>query len=146
MRIKGIYDELADANRKLRREMAERAKAEEELRHAQKMEFVGQLAGGIAHEFNNLLQTIEGYTAYAMEGLTPEERRYQDLQQVLTASNRAAALTRQLLGFSRRSVLEKRHVDPNCVVADLARMIQPLVGARIEVEIVAGAGNRHRLR
>jgi signal transduction histidine kinase len=136
LRIKGIYDELATANTQLRREMAERAKAEEELRHAQKLELVGQLAGGIAHEFNNLLQTIEGYTAFAIERLSCDDSCRQDLQQVLNASSRATELTRQLLGFSRRRALEKRHVDPNRVVADLAKMIRPLVGKSIQLEIV----------
>ena len=131
LRIKSIYDELAASSERLCREMAERAKAEEELRHKQKLELVGQLAGGVAHEFNNLLQTIEGYTAYAMEGLAPQERRYQDLQQVLNASNRASTLTRQLLGYSRRTALEKKDVDPNRVVSDLARMIRPLIGPSI---------------
>ena len=92
--------------------MAERTKAEEKFRHAQKLELVGQLAGGIAHEFNNLLQTIEGYAAYAMEGLSPQERRYQDLQQVLNASSRASALTRQLLGYSRRGAWRRRTSIP----------------------------------
>ncbi len=119
--------------------MAERTNAEEKLRHAQKLELVGQLAGGIAHEFNNLLQTIEGYAAYAMEGLSPQERRYQDLQQVLNASGRASALTRQLLGYSRRSALEKKNIDPNRVVADLAKMIRPLIGARIQLELFLAA-------
>jgi signal transduction histidine kinase len=135
LRVKNIYDELAASSERLCREMAERAKAEEELRHAQKLELVGQLAGGVAHEFNNLLQTIEGYTAYAMEGLSPQERRYQDLQQVLNASGRASTLTRQLLGFSRRRGLEKRDIDPNRVVVDLAKMIRPLIATDIQLEI-----------
>ena len=118
---------------------AERAKTEEELHHAQKLELVGQLAGGIAHEFNNLLQAIEGYTAYAMEGLLPQEQRYQDLQQVLNASSRAATITRQLLGFSRRRLLEKKHIDPNRVVADLVKMIRPLIGAQVQIEMILAA-------
>jgi signal transduction histidine kinase len=136
LRTKSIYDELAAQSEQLRQEMAARAKVEDDLRHAQKMELVGQLAGGIAHEFNNLLQAIEGYTAYAMEGLSPREHRYQDLQQVLSASGRASSLTRQLLGFSRRSALEIRRVDPNRVVTELAKMIRPLIGPRIQLEMV----------
>ncbi len=69
-----------------------------------------------------------------MQGLSPQEARHQDLQQVLNASIRASTLTRQLLGFSRRSVLEKKHVDPNRVVADLATMIRPLIGSPIRLE------------
>jgi signal transduction histidine kinase len=135
LRVKSIYDELAASNERLSREISERAKAEEELRHAQKLELVGQLAGGIAHEFNNLLQAIEGYTAYAMEGLSPRDVRRQDLQEVLNASARASSLTRQLLGFSRRRVLEKKCLSPNRVVEDLAKMIASLVGGQIRLEL-----------
>ena len=84
----------------LRRQTAERAKAEEGLRRAQKLEAADPRAGGMAREFANLLQAIEGHTAYAMVGLSPHEKRYQDLRQVLNASSRAATLARQWLGFS----------------------------------------------
>ena len=115
-------------------EEALRNKAEE-LRQAQKMEAVGGLAGGIAHEFNNLLQAIDGYTNYAMEGLSAEEQRYQDLQQVRKATDRAATLTRQLLGFSRRQVLRRKNVDPNHVVADLTKLVRPVIGEHIQLEL-----------
>ena len=77
-------------------------KKEEEFRQAQKLEAVGALAGGVAHEFNNLLQAIRAFTSFALKGLEPEEQRYRDLQEVLKAAERAAHLTGQLLGFSRR--------------------------------------------
>src|SRR5262245_18727685 len=98
------------------------------------MEAVGTLAGGIAHEFNNLLQAIQGYTRFGMEGLDAEEQRYKDLEQVLLASDRATTLTRQLLGFSRREVLELADVEPNALVKSLVKMIQPLIGEHIKVE------------
>ena len=118
------------------RERAEKelCKKQEELRRSQKLEAVGQLAGGVAHEFNNLLQAIRGYTEYAQEGLSPEEERYQDLEEVCKATDRAAALTRQLLGFGRRQMLERKNVDTNEVVSDLTKMIRPVIGEHIKQE------------
>jgi len=78
----------------------------------------GSLAGGIAHEFNNLLQAIRGYTNYALEGLQAGSQRYRDLEQVIRAADRAAALTRELLGFSRRQVLERVSVDPHQLITE----------------------------
>lgn len=110
--------------------------AEEELRQAQKLEGVGQLAGGIAHEFNNLLQVIGGYARYAMEGLDPQEERHDDLEQVLKAADRATALTRQLLGFSRRHVIQPKSVDANDVVRDLAKLARPTIGEHISLGLL----------
>ena len=133
-RYDGVVEDITQ------RKLAEEALREKdaELRQAQKLEAVGQLAGGIAHEFNNVLQAIGGYGNCAMEGLSPQEQRYQDLQQVLKAADRAAMLTRQLLGFSRRQVLRPRNVDPNQVVGDLAKMLQPIIGEQISLEVVLG--------
>jgi PAS domain S-box-containing protein len=108
---------------------------DDQLRHAQKLEAVGTLAGGIAHEFNNLIQAIQGYTIYAMDGLEAADPRYQDLDQVLIASKRAAALTKQLLGFSRRQILEFEVVDLNQLIKDLAKLIQPLIGENIAIQL-----------
>jgi two-component system cell cycle sensor histidine kinase/response regulator CckA len=106
---------------------------EEHLRQKQKLEAIGSLAGGVAHEFNNLLQAILGYTQFAMDGLPAGERRYEDLEQVLKAANRASALTRQLLAFGRRQVLKRTSVHPNEVVTDLVKMLRPLIGEGIEL-------------
>ena len=97
------------------RKQAEEAlrKKEEEFLQAQKMEAVGALAGGVAHEFNNLLQAIRAFTKFALKGLSPEETRYRDLQEVLKASERAATLTRQLLGVSRRQQFQMTDVRLN---------------------------------
>jgi PAS domain S-box-containing protein len=111
---------------------------EEKLLQAQKLESVGQLAGGVAHEFNNLLQVIEGYTRYGMEGLDPEEDRCRDLQQVLEAADRAATLTRQLLGFSRHKAIQPKSVDANLVVRDLIKLIRPTIGKLITVMYFLG--------
>jgi PAS domain S-box-containing protein len=115
------------------RDITDQIKMEHQFRQAQKMEAVGMLAGGIAHEFNNLLQAVCGYTKLALEGLPPVEQPYQDLQLVLRSADRATALTRQLLSFGRRQVLERTQVDPNQVVVDLVKMLRPLIGENIEV-------------
>jgi two-component system, cell cycle sensor histidine kinase and response regulator CckA len=99
---------------------------------------VGLLAGGVAHEFNNLLQAIGGYTNCAMEGLLPDNQRYSDLDQVRKATDRAATLTRELLGFSRRRKLQPVSLDPNEVVDDLVKMLRPLIGAHIDLKTVFG--------
>jgi signal transduction histidine kinase/CheY-like chemotaxis protein len=129
-------------NRRLRDEIAERKQVEadlkrrdEQFRQAQKLESIGQLAGGIAHEFNNLLQAIRGYTRFGMDGLLPSHQRYQDLAQVIKATDRAIKLTRQLLGFSRRQVLRRTICDPHEVVTELVRLLRPLIGEQIEVDV-----------
>ena len=112
---------------------AELLQRDEQLRQSQKLEAIGSLAGGIAHEFNNLLQTIRGYTNYAMKGLSAEDLRRQDLRQVLLAADRAAALTRQLLGFSRHQALDLRELHPEDVIHDVLAMLRPLIGETIEI-------------
>ncbi len=114
---------------------AELAQRDEQLRQSHKLEAVGSLAGGIAHEFNNLLQAIRGYTKYAMEGLQADDQRYQDLEQVIKAADRAATLTRELLGFSRRQVLERGNLDPRELVTDLVKMLRPLIGEQIDLQV-----------
>ena len=102
----------------------------------QKLEAVGALAGGVAHEFNNLLQAIQAFTRFALKGLAPDEQRYEDLQEVLKASERAASLTRQLLGFSRRQQFQPKDTRLNTILADLEKMLRPLIGENIELQLV----------
>ncbi len=137
----GIVRDLTERNRAAE----ELRKRDEKLRHSQKLEALGTLAGGVAHEFNNLLQSIQGYTAYAMEGLADDDTRRHDLELVLKASRRAAALTRQLLGFSRREMLQFSDLDLNQVVRESARLLQPLIGEhiRLELSLDEHAGNVH---
>lgn len=131
------------------RDVTERKQAEEllhkkdqQLRQQQKLEAVGSLAGGVAHEFNNLLQAIVGYTDFALDGLSPQEQRFQDLEQVMKAAQRATTLTRQLLSFSRRQPLERVQVDVKAAVAELMKMARPLIGADIELQTVFAQGTR----
>lgn len=108
-----------------------------QFEQAQKMESIGRLAGGVAHDFNNLLTVINGYTEFALQGLTADDRRLkEDLEQVLSAGQRAAGLTRQLLAFSRRQVLRPEVVNMNQIVKDLEKMLRRLIGE--DVEIVLG--------
>ncbi len=126
-----------------RRAQEELRKRDEQLRHSQKLEALGTLAGGVAHEFNNLLQSIQGYTRYAAEGFPLDDPRRQDLDLVLQAANRAASLTRQLLGFSRRQILQYADLDPNQIVSELARLLRPLIGEHIRLELSLGENVGH---
>lgn len=124
-------------------DITEKKNLQSQVLHAQRMESVGTLAGGVAHEFNNLLQAIRGYTQYGMQGLDPSDQRRQDLEHVLKATDRASALTRQLLSFGRRQRLERLNVDPNQVVDDTTQMIRPLIGAHIDVQLLLGDNVPH---
>jgi two-component system CheB/CheR fusion protein len=110
-------------------------KSQEHLRQAQKMEAIGRLAGGIAHDFNNLLTAIIGYSALLLDSLLGNESALQQVQQIKAAGDRAASLTKQLLAFSRRQVLQPKVIDLNLIVMDFERMLRRLVGERIEVAI-----------
>ncbi len=103
---------------------------EAQFRQAQKMDAVGQLAGGIAHDFNNLLTAILGYGRFLEEVLTDAEQR-RDLAEIIKAADRAAALTRQLLAFSRRQVLELTIVNVNALIEGTTNLLQRLIGEHI---------------
>jgi PAS domain S-box-containing protein len=113
--------------------------SEAQLRHAQKMDAVGQLAGGIAHDFNNLLTVICGYSSFALKAIPSGNPAQADIEEVLNAGQRAATLTRQLLAFSRRQVLAPRRLDLNAVVHASWQMLRRLIGENVDFSVVYGA-------
>ncbi|MGA2447400.1 MAG: response regulator [Polyangiaceae bacterium] len=117
---------------------AERAKLEEQLAISQRMEAIGSLAGGIAHDFNNLLSVILGYTEFAMEGTSAGDPRREALLEVKKAGERAAALTRQLLAFGRKQMLQPVLLDLNQIAAGLEKMLRRILGEDIEyIQVLA---------
>jgi PAS domain S-box-containing protein len=111
---------------------------EEQLRHAQKMQAVGHLAGGIAHDFNNVLTVIHGHAEIMSQQIQSDDPLVSRLEEIRQAANRAAALTRQLLAFSRRQVLQPRILNINGVVSNLSQMLARLIGENIELKFNPG--------
>ncbi|MFB3829345.1 MAG: PAS domain S-box protein [Bryobacteraceae bacterium] len=114
-------------------DVTERTQLEDQLRHAQKMEAVGRLAGGVAHDFNNMLTIIGGYGRMVIDKLPPGDRARATLELMLEAADRAAVLTGQLLAFSRRGVVQARVLDLNQVVSGMENMLRRLIGEHIEL-------------
>jgi PAS domain S-box-containing protein len=122
-------------------DVTERRLLEQQFRQAQKMEAIGQLAGGVAHDFNNLLMVISSFTELVSEAGPTNDDQKRHLEEVLKASRRAATLTRQLLAFSRKQVLAPTVLDLNSVIADLGKMLPRLIGAHIKVQLLAKTTN-----
>jgi PAS domain S-box-containing protein len=106
---------------------------EEQMRAAQKMEAVGRLAGGVAHDFNNLLTVINSYADLLLGEMGPDDAKRQDVREIRSAGDKAAALTQQLLAFSRRQVLEPEVMNLNRVVEEMARMLERVLGEDIDL-------------
>jgi len=121
-------------------DITERKELEAQLRQAQKMEAIGQLAGGVAHDFNNLLTVIGGRSSLLLQKLRPDDPARRDVDLIEKTAQRAAGLTRQLLAFSRKQVLEPKPLDLNTLVAGVAPMLKRLIGEHIEVVTVPGGG------
>ena len=124
------------------RDVTDRVRLEDQLRQAQKMEAVGRLAGGVAHDFNNLLTAIGGYSDLLLADLATADPRRGDVEEIKKATERAAALTRQLLAFSRRQVLQPKVLDLNAVIVGAENLLRRLIGEhiRLETRLASGLG------
>lgn len=141
--LKDRMARLPVAIRRALHEKAERTarhRLEEQLQQSQKMEAVGRLAGGVAHDFNNMLTIITGYSQLILDRLPVDDPVRVQISQIKEAGDRAATLTRQLLAFSRKQVLSPRLLDLNEVVAGIDRMLRRLIGEDIELVTVSSPG------
>ncbi|MBE0659364.1 MAG: PAS domain S-box protein [Bryobacteraceae bacterium] len=123
----------------VKRDVTKQLKLESEFQQAQKMESVGRLAGGIAHDFNNLLMVINGYSQLLKEELTPGDPRLPKVEAILDAGTRAAGLTRQLLTFSRKHLVEPRAIEVDREIGGMRRLMASLLGEDLEVRMALGA-------
>jgi PAS domain S-box-containing protein len=121
-------------------DITERGKLEHQLRQSQKMESVGRLAGGIAHDFNNLLTVITGYSELLLSQLDEKSPLCKEVEEIKGAGERAASLTRQLLAFSRRQVLQPKVLDLNEVTSNIEKMLRRLIGENVELRTFLGTG------
>jgi PAS domain S-box-containing protein len=117
-------------------DITSRCQLEDQLRQAQKMEAVGMLAGGVAHDFNNLLTIITGYSQLILNNLRGDDINRHSVEQIMRAGERAAALTKQLLAFSRRQVLQPKVLELNRLVSSLAAMLQRLIGEDVDLKLI----------
>jgi PAS domain S-box-containing protein len=121
------------------RDDTEHLQLEAQFRQAQKMEAVGRLAGGVAHDFNNMLGVILGYTEMALEQADPAQRLFANLQEIQKAAERSASLTRQLLAFARKQTIAPKTLDLNDAVAEILKMLRQLIGEDIRLVWLPGA-------
>ena len=137
--MKGVVEYVRDITERQQAEEAMR-RSEEQLRQAVKMEAVGRLAGGVAHDFNNILTGITGYSELLLMNLNDQDPLRHDVEEIKNAADRAASLTRQLLAFSRKQMLKMQPLDLNVVVANMDRMLKRIIGEDIDLVTIAGPG------
>ncbi|MGE4158609.1 MAG: ATP-binding protein [Planctomycetota bacterium] len=134
-----LNTELSSLNTALEQRVEERTrelrKTEEQFLHAQKMEAVGRLAGGVAHDFNNMLMVITGYCEMLLAGMRADDRNREMVQEVLKAGQQAEHLTRQLLAFSRKQVMRPRVIDLNASLESMKTMLQKIVGEDVDLSM-----------
>ncbi|MRR57215.1 MAG: hybrid sensor histidine kinase/response regulator [Deltaproteobacteria bacterium] len=132
-KLSGAFNSMAES---LRMRQAEKEQLESQLRHAQKMEAIGQLAGGVAHDFNNILCAIIGFGTLLEMGMGKDDPARDHLKQILSAADRATNLTQSLLAFSRKQIINPRHANLNEIVGDIEKMLNRLITEDIELRIV----------
>ncbi|HJW09537.1 MAG TPA: ATP-binding protein [Holophagaceae bacterium] len=143
VRVAQRTSELEESNQRLVQEIQDREGIEAQLRQTQKLEAIGRLAGGIAHDFNNLLTVIQGCSTLALHQLEEGKRPDAFLQEVQKAADRAAALTRQLLAFSRQQVLSPQVLDLNAVILNVEDLLRRLIGEDVRLDLQLGHGLGH---
>src|SRR5439155_6820501 len=119
----------------VQRDVSEQRQLEAQLRQSQKMEAVGRLAGGLAHDFNNVLTAVFGYVDLLSEELAPGSHAREDVEEIRRAAERAAALTRQLLAFSRQQVLDPIVLSVNDLIRNLDKMLRRLIGEDVDLRL-----------
>ena len=133
-RVVSHPQEPTDVMEIIAEDVTEQRVLESQFRQAQKMEAVGRLAGGVAHDFNNLLMVISGYTEVLLENTDNRNPLYPKMQAIHQATARATGVTRQLLAFSRKQMLELTVVDVNAIVSEMERLLRPLIGEKIQLQ------------
>jgi signal transduction histidine kinase/ActR/RegA family two-component response regulator len=134
-RVTRAFESMRDT---LERNQEQREQLEDQLRQAQKMDALGRLAGGVAHDFNNLLTVIKGNSDLALERIKPTDAVRANCEQIRRVADRAAMLTRQLLAFSRRQMLQPKILDLNELIAEMGRLLQRLLREDIEYQVQLG--------
>jgi len=136
--ISPIYDKAGKISNFIafKKDITENKKLEEQFRQSQKMEAIGRLAGGVAHDFNNLLTVIIGYSELILSQIAEEDALFNKIKQIDKAGRRAEALTRQLLAFSRKQIIQPKIINLNQMIIDMEKMLKRLIGEHIELQTI----------